>query len=153
MGLGRSGKAEDPQGSVRLQQRIQAPEDRVADYIRDFRNATNWMVGVEGVEPLGEDAYRLKLNTPVGKLEPGVQVTDRAERSIRWAYTSTVDGGGEVEVEPAEDGCVIHYTGEFQLKRKLLGRAARLAGMERFARKNGERSLMRLKALMEAGRY
>ena len=39
------------------------------------------------------------------------------------------------------------------MKRRLLDRAARLAGVERFARKNGERSLARLKHLMEARRY
>ena len=110
-------------------------------------------IGVENVEPLGEDEYRLKLDTPVGKLEPGVRITERAENNIRWAYTSTVEGGGRVEVEPDGEGCMIRYTGEFRLKSKILGRAAKLAGMERFARKNGERSLTRLKALMEAGRY
>ena len=47
---------------------------------------------------------------------------------------------------------MVTYTGEFSLKRRLLDRAARLAGIERFARKNGERSLLRLKHLMEARR-
>ena len=45
------------------------------------------------------------------------------------------------------------YTGEFDLKRKFLNRAARFVGVERFARKNGERSLLRLKHLVEARRY
>ncbi len=142
-----------PKGSVRIEQPVAAPREKVAEYVSDFRNAKNWMVGVESVEPLGEDVYRLKLDSPVGKLEPGVQITERAENNIRWVYTSTVDGGGRVEVEPDGEGCMIRYTGEFRLKSKLLGRAAKLAGMERFARKNGERSLTRLKALMEAGRY
>jgi hypothetical protein len=48
---------------------------------------------------------------------------------------------------------VVTYAGEFRLKRKLLDRAARLVGVEHFARKNGERSLSRLKHLMEARRY
>jgi hypothetical protein len=58
-----------------------------------------------------------------------------------------------VEVSPDEDGCTVNYKGEFHLRRRLLDRAARLAGVERFARKNGERSLSRLKHLMEARRY
>lgn len=152
MGLGSKGK-EDPAGSVRLEQHIDAPADRVAAFVADFRNSERWMVGVESVEPLGEDAYRLRLDTPVGRLEPAVQVTARDDHSIAWVYTSTVEGGGEVEVKPAREGCEILYAGDFRLKRKLLGRAARLAGMERFARRNGERSLLRLKSLMEAGRY
>jgi hypothetical protein len=63
-----------------------------------------------------------------------------------------IEGGGLVTVSPEADGCVVSYTGEFWLKRKLLDRAARLVGVERFARKNGERSLSRLKHLMEARR-
>jgi hypothetical protein len=58
-----------------------------------------------------------------------------------------------VAVSPESDDCVVTYTGEFSLKRKFLNRAARFVGVERFARKNGERSLLRLKHLMEARRY
>jgi uncharacterized membrane protein len=152
VGLDSKGK-DEPAGSVRLEQSIGAPADRVAAYVADFRNSVHWMVGVESVEPLGEDAYRLRLDTPVGKLEPGVQVTGRGDHSISWVYTSTVEGGGEVEVRPTENGCTILYAGDFRLKQRVLGRAARLAGMERFAHRNGERSLTRLKSLMEAGRY
>lgn len=147
------GGTDAPKGSVSIEQPVAAPREKVAEYVSDFRNARSWMVGVESVEPLGEDEYRLKLDTPVGNLEPGVRITERAGNNIRWVYTSTVEGGGEVEVEPDGAGCMIRYTGEFRLKSKILGRAAKLAGMERFARKNGERSLTRLKALMEAGRY
>lgn len=152
MGLGEADKSGSG-GSIRLEQRIQAPSEKVTGYISDFRNAKEWMVGVETVESLGDDEYRISLDTPVGKLEPGVRVTHQGESAMEWVYTSTVDGGGAVEVRPTEDGCEIVYTGDFQLKRKLLGRAARLAGMEKFARRNGERSLVRLKSLMEAGRY
>lgn len=143
----------EPAGSVRLEQRIEAPAERVAAYIADFRNSEEWMVGVESVEALGDDAYRLRIATPVGNLEPEVQVTERGDKSVSWLYTSTVEGGGEVEVRPSDRGCNILYAGDFRLRGKLLSRAARLAGMERFARRNGERSLARLKALMEAGRY
>ncbi|WP_047866551.1 SRPBCC family protein [Rubrobacter aplysinae] len=158
MGLGAGESAggegyQSPAGSVRLEQVIQAPADRVAEYISDFRNSGDWMVGVEDVEALGDDSYRVRLDTPVGKLEPGVRVTRRGEASISWVYTSTVEGGGEVEISPMPDGCNVLYSGNFRLKRKLLGRAARLAGVERFAHRNGERSLTRLKALMEAERY
>lgn len=152
MGLGASA-GDSAAGSVRLEQSMAAPADRVAAYVSDFRNSTQWMVGVESVEPLGGDDYRLRLETPVGRLDPGVRVTGRSADGISWVYTTTIEGGGEVEVRPEEGGCTILYTGEFRLRRRLLGRAARLAGMERFARRNGERSLTRLKALMEAGRY
>jgi carbon monoxide dehydrogenase subunit G len=152
VGLGEADKS-GPGGSIRLEQRIQAPAEKVTGYISDFRNAKEWMAGVETVESLGGEDYRIKLDTPVGKLEPGVRITHRNESTVGWVYTSTVDGGGTVEVRPTDNGCDIVYTGDFQLKRKLLGRVARLAGMERFARRNGERSLVRLKALMEAGRY
>lgn len=152
MGLGEQDSSAQS-GSVRLEQRIQAPADKVTRYISDFRNAKEWMVGVETVEALGGEEYRIRLDTPVGKLEPGVRITHRGESTFGWVYTSTVDGGGAVEIIPTEDGCDIVYTGDFQLKRKLLGRAARLAGMEKFARRNGERSLVRLKSLMEARRY
>ncbi len=50
-------------------------------------------------------------------------------------------------------GCVVSYTGEFMLKRRFLDRAARFVGIEGFARKNAERSLSRLRHLMEARRY
>jgi carbon monoxide dehydrogenase subunit G len=140
-------------GSLNIEQRIYAPAEEIAAFIGDFRNAKEWMVGVEAVERLGEDRYRLTLDTPVGKLEPEATVVEHGPRTIRWIDDSTNEGGGRVDVSPVADGCVVTYAGEFHLKRKLLDRAARLAGIERFARRNGERSLSRLKHLMEARRY
>lgn len=142
------------EGSVAIEQRIEAPAENVASYIEDFRNAKEWMVGVEAVERLSEDSYRLLLESPVGKLEPEVKITNHANGVICWTYTSTIEGSGEVSVVPAEDGsCVVSYASDFRLKGKFLNRAARFVGMERFARRNGERSLLRLKHLMEARRY
>jgi carbon monoxide dehydrogenase subunit G len=141
------------QGSLSIEQRIHAPAGQVAAFIGDFHNAKEWMVGVEAVEKLGEDYYRLTLDSPIGTLEPEATVVEHGPRTISWVYGSVIEGGGRVEVSPDEDGCKVAYTGEFRLKRRLLHRAARLAGVERFARKNGERSLSRLKHLMEARRY
>jgi uncharacterized membrane protein len=142
-----------PGGSLDIRQHIYAPAEDVAAFIGDFRNAKEWMVGVEEVEKLGEDCYRLTLDSPIGTLEPEARVVEHGPWTIRWVYDTTVEGGGKVEVAPEPDGCLVTYTGEFHLKRRLLDRAARLAGVERFARKNGERSLSRLKHLMEARRY
>jgi carbon monoxide dehydrogenase subunit G len=143
-----------PGGSVSIEQHIDAPTEKVASFIRDFRNAKAWMVGVDGVEQLGENSYRLTLDSPIGKLEPEAKVVEHGPRSIRWTYTSTIEGGGQVDVSPSGGaGCVVSYTGEFRLGRKLLDRAARMVGVERFARRNGERSLARLKHLMEARRH
>ena len=141
------------QGSVDIEQHIYAPAEQVADFIGDFRNAKEWMVGVEAVEMLGEDRYRLTLDSPIGRLEPEATVVEHGAWTIRRVYASVLEGGGRVEVSPDEDGCTVNYKGEFHLRRRLLDRAARLAGVERFARKNGERSLLRLKHLMEARRY
>jgi carbon monoxide dehydrogenase subunit G len=141
------------QGSVDIEQHIYAPAEQVADFIGDFRNAKEWMVGVEAVEMLGEDRYRLTLDSPIGRLEPEATVVEHGARTIRWVYASVLEGGGRVEVSPDEDACTVNYKGDFHLRRRLLDRAARLAGVERFARKNGERSLSRLKYLMEARRY
>jgi uncharacterized membrane protein len=148
------GEAKGEAGFVALEQRITAPPPDVARYVRDFRNAKEWMVGVDGVEKLSDDSYRLLLESPVGKLEPEARVLERDDGRIRWEYTSIIEGGGEVTVTP-EDGhsCVVAYVGDFRLKGKFLDRAARFIGIERFARKNGERSLLRLKHLMEARRY
>ena len=141
-------------GIVSIEERIGAPPERVAAFISDFRNAKQWMVGVESVEPLGDDSYRLTLNSPIGRIEPEVKIVERAPASISWVYASAVEGGGRVDVSPGTGGgCVVSYAGEFHLKRRILDRAARFVGAERFARKNGERSLSRLKHLMEARRY
>jgi carbon monoxide dehydrogenase subunit G len=141
-------------GSVSINQRVAAPAEKVSAYVSDFRNAGEWMVGVENVERLGEDTYRLALDSPIGKIHPEVRIMEQSPESISWVYTSTVEGGGRVDVSPdAEGGCLVSYNGEFHLKRKLLDRAARFVGVERFARTNGERSLTRLKYLMEARRY
>jgi carbon monoxide dehydrogenase subunit G len=140
-------------GTVRVEQRMHAPAEEVAAYIGDFRNAKEWMVGVESVKKFGEDSYCLALESPIGRIEPEARIVEHGPRSISWVYTSIIDGGGKVDVAPDADGCVVTYTGEFALKRKLLNRAARFVGVERFARKNGERSLLRLKHLMEARRY
>jgi carbon monoxide dehydrogenase subunit G len=140
-------------GSLDIDQRIYAPAEEVAAFIGDFRNAKEWMVGVKAVERLGENRYRLTLESPIGRLDPEATVVEHGQHTIRWVYDSMIEGGGLVEVSPEADGCFVTYRGEFRLKRRLLDRAARLAGVERFARKNGERSLARLKHLMEARRY
>ena len=140
-------------GSVRIEERVAAPPDKVSAYVSDFRNAREWMVGVENVNRLGEDEYSLTLDSPIGKIKPEVRIVEQSPESISWVYTSTIEGGGRVDVSPDERGCLVSYTGEFHLKRRLLDRAARFVGVERFARTNGERSLTRLKYLMEAGRY
>ena len=142
------------EGSLAIEQQIDAPAESVAAYIGDFTNAKEWMVGVEGVERLSEDSYRMMLESPVGRLEPEAKILEHGNGLIRWAYTSALEGGGEVTVVPDGDSsCVVSYTGKFMLKSKFLNRAARFAGIERFARRNGERSLLRLKQLMEARRY
>jgi carbon monoxide dehydrogenase subunit G len=140
-------------GSVSIEQRMAAPAEKVSGYISDFRNAKEWMVGVESVERLGEDSYRLALESPIGKIEPEVRIIKQGPESLSWVYTSSIEGGGRMDVSPDTGGCVVSYTGEFHLKRKLFDRAAHLVGAERFARTNGERSLSRLKYLMEARRY
>jgi carbon monoxide dehydrogenase subunit G len=142
-----------PESSLSIREHIYAPTDVVAAFIGDFRNAKEWMVGIEEVEMLGEDHYRLTLDSPIGKLQPEARVVEHGQQTIRWVFDTTVEGGGRVDVAPEPDGCLVTYTGEFHLRRKLLDRAARLAGLEHFARKNGERSLSRLKHLMEARRY
>ncbi len=142
------------EGSLAIKQRIEAPAESVAAYIGDFTNAKEWMVGVEGVERLSEDCYRMMLESPVGRLEPEARILEHGNGLIRWTYTSALEGGGEVTVAPDNgSSCVVYYTGDFRLKGKFLNRAARFAGIERFARRNGERSLLRLKQLMEARRY
>jgi carbon monoxide dehydrogenase subunit G len=140
-------------GSVRIEQQVAAPPDKVSAYVSDFRNAREWMVGVERVNRIGEEEYSLTLDSPIGKIEPEVRIVEQSPESISWVYTSTIEGGGRVDVSPDAAGCLVSYTGEFHLKRRLLDRAARFVGVERFARTNGERSLARLKYLMEAGRY
>jgi carbon monoxide dehydrogenase subunit G len=141
-------------GSVNIEQRMDAPAEKVSGYISDFRNAREWMVGVESVERLGEDTYRLALESPIGKIRPEVRIIEQGPESISWVYTTSIEGGGRMDVSPDTDGgCVVSYTGEFHLKRRLFDRAARLVGAEKFARTNAERSLSRLRYLMEAGRY
>jgi hypothetical protein len=96
----------------------------------------------------------LALDSPIGRIEPEVEIVERGNESISWVYASAVEGGGRVDVSPGTNGgCVVSYAGEFHLRRRFLDRAARFVGAERFARKNGERSLSRLKHLMEARRY
>ena len=139
---------------VSIEQRIAAPPELVAHFVGDFRNAKSWMVGVEAIEPLGGDSYKLEIETPVGKLHPEVKVLEHTLTTVRWTYASAVRGGGRVDIVPdANGGCRVSYEGEFHLKSGLLDRAARLVGAERFARHNGERSLVRLKHLMEARRF
>lgn len=140
-------------GNVAIEQHIAAPPEMVAAFVGDFRNAKRWMVGVEGIEPLGNDAYKLEIESPIGKIHPRVRVLEHSPTTVRWVYDSAVEGGGRVDVVPdANGGCRVSYEGEFHLKSGLLDRAARLVGAERFARNNGERSLARLKHLMEAHR-
>jgi carbon monoxide dehydrogenase subunit G len=140
-------------GSVAIEERMDAPPGAVADFVGDFRNAKRWMVGVESIEPLGTDVYRLEIESPIGRLHPEVRVLEHSPTTVRWIYASAVEGGGRVDITPdANGGCRVTYEGEFHLKSGFLDRAVRFAGAERFARRNGERSLARLKHLMEARR-
>lgn len=139
--------------SVKIEQWIEAPAHSVAAYIGDFRHAKDWMVGVERVNQLGEDEYQLDIETPIGHIQPGVRMLEHNSERIRWIYTSAIEGGGIVEVSPDGNGsCVVSYEGDFELKQGLLGRVAKAVSAG-FARRNGERSLERLKYLMEAHRY
>jgi carbon monoxide dehydrogenase subunit G len=140
-------------GAVTIEERIAAPPEMVAAFVGDFRNARLWMVGVDGIEPLGTDVYRLEIESPIGRIRPEVKVLEHSPTTVRWVYASAVEGGGRVDISPdTNGGCLVSYQGEFHLKRGFLDRAARLVGAERFARTNGERSLARLKHLMEARR-
>lgn len=140
-------------GAVTIEERIAAPAGMVAAFVGDFRNAKQWMVGVEEIEPLGEDLYRLEIESPIGRIRPEVKVLEHSPTTVRWIYASAVEGGGRVDISPdTNGGCLVSYQGEFHLKRGFLDRAARLVGAERFARHNGERSLSRLKHLIEARR-
>jgi carbon monoxide dehydrogenase subunit G len=140
-------------GSVAIEQRIAAPPEMVAAFVGDFRNAEQWMVGVEDIEPLGSRRLQAHHREPDRQGPPEVRVLEHSPTTVRWVYASAVEGGGRVDVLPdANGGCRVSYEGEFHLKSGLLDRAARLVGAERFARKNGERSLSRLKHLMEARR-
>lgn len=139
--------------SVRVERHVLVPAARVSSYVLDFENAREWMVGVENIRRTAEDAYRLAIETPIGRLEPAATIVEARPELIRWVYTETVDGDGQVEVLDHDSGCLVRYRGDFRVRGRLLGRAARLAGMEGFVRRQGERSLERLKHLMEAGRY
>ena len=91
------------EGSLAIEQQIDAPAEGVAAYIGDFTNAKEWMVGVEGVERLSEDCYRMMLESPVGRLEPEARILEHGDSRIRWAYVSALEGGGEVTVVPKAD--------------------------------------------------
>ncbi len=152
---GAAGRPE-PSGVTVIEERIDAPAGTVAAYIGDFRNAKEWMVGVEEVQHLRDETYKLRLESPVGVLEPTVHVTRRDGKEIHWSYASAMEGDGRVSIVPdgaSGSSCLVSYKGQFQLRGRFAGRMSRLVGMQRFARKNGERSLSRLKALMEARRY
>lgn len=139
--------------SVEIFKKISAPSEAVAAFIEDFRNAKDWMVGVEDIERIGDDEYKLTVESPVGKLEPEARIVEHRPGYISWRYTSTVEGEGMVEVVSDKNGeAVVKYTGAFTVKGAILSRAAKAVGMEGFARRQGERSLDRLKHLMEARR-
>lgn len=143
-------------GTTVIEERIDAPAPRVAAYVGDFRNAKEWMVGVEEVRHLRDEVYKLRLESPVGVLEPEVRVTLREGGEIHWSYTSAIEGDGRVSIVPdatSSDSCRVTYKGQFQLRGRFAERMGRFVGMQRFARKNGERSLARLKSLMEARKY
>lgn len=140
---------------VDVERSILVPAERVSGYVSNFENAREWMVGIEGVERTSEDGYRMVIDTPVGRLEPEADIVEARPDHIRWVYTSAMDGEGRVDVLGSQDGsgCTVRYRGGFRIRGRILGRAAKAVGMEGFARRQGERSLERLKSLMEAGRY
>ena len=85
-------------GSLDIDQRIYAPAEEVATFIGDFRNAKEWMVGVEAVERLGEDRFRLTLERP--DRETGYRGQRRRARPAHHTLGLRHDdeGGGQVDV-------------------------------------------------------
>ena len=119
-------------GSVSIEQRVAAPAEKVSAYISDFRNAREWMVGVENVERLGED------DLPPGPRQPHRQ--DRARGADNGAEPREHKLGLHLHhrrrgpggrLARRRGGCLVSYTGEFHLKRRLLDRAARFVGAEK----------------------
>ena len=76
-------------GSLDIDQRIYAPAEEVAAFIGDFRNAKEWMVGVEAVERLGEDRFRLTLESR-SALDTEANVVEHGPHTIRWVYDTTM---------------------------------------------------------------
>ena len=98
------------------------------------------MVGVEAVEMLGEDRYRLTLDSPIGRLEPEATVVEHGARTIRWVYASVLEGGGRVEVSPDEDGCTITRASSTSGAGSSTGRPASPASSASPARTGNARS-------------
>lgn len=136
--------------SVDVESSIEAPASRVSRYLSDFENAREWMVGIEHISRTSEAGYRLVIDTPIGRLHPEADVVETRPDFIRWVYTSAVAGEGAVNVMETDFGCTVRYRGNFEVRGRILGRAAKAVGMEGFARKQGARSLERLRHLMEA---
>ena len=76
------GVREEAGGSVEIEQRMDAPAEKVAAFIGDFRNAKEWMVGVGSIEQLGERDYRLTLESPIGRIEPEAEVVEHGPHTI-----------------------------------------------------------------------
>ena len=86
------GLSPEAKGSVLYRSSADAPSESVGGVYRDY--AREWMVGVEEVE-LGEDDYRLSLQTPIGMLSPEVRVIEHGSGTI---------GGSTPRPSTAADG-------------------------------------------------
>lgn len=80
-------------------ERIDRPPEDVWAYLTDFRNAKDWMTGVEGLSPKGE-----------GPIEIGTRLSFRARGKERMSRVSALEPGRQLALTSTQGGVTATYT-------------------------------------------
>lgn len=142
---------------VRTEIEIAAPPERVWDVIMDPARLGDWVSAHREVEWAGGELERgssFRQTLRLGGIDTGIEWTvvelDRPRRAV-WTGSGPARSTAHVVYELREDGgaTVFDYVNSFDLPGGVIGRlAGRVAGAAK-GRREAERSLAQLKALIE----
>jgi uncharacterized protein YndB with AHSA1/START domain len=80
-------------------ERIDRPPEEVWAYLTDFRNAKDWMKGIEDLAPLGK-----------GPIEIGTRLSFKARGKEREARVTALEPGRQIALTSTQGGVTATYT-------------------------------------------
>jgi len=139
---------------------INAPTEKVFDYMAEPNNMLMWIHNLvevkdrsEGPAGLGT-TYREALKGPGGVKIPSFMRINKYERPHKLDFESTSAGMRLTfahTLEPKDNGTLVTEICEYTMPWGLLGKAIDKLFMGKYITRNVERSVEKLKAVMESG--
>jgi uncharacterized membrane protein len=135
---------------------IEAPVEEVFDYVADWRNKSNWYVGVLDWRPTTEQTKgvgaRFVFKTKFMGMHPETEMETRTfihDQSIEYASIRGIDLKRQVLFASLDDRTQITDISEYTLPLSILGGLVDVLSFRRRQERRAEESLQNLKKLTE----